>query len=167
VITRQSLIDQANAEAEEAENQQALPKALQLAKTNLRKQITPRVYFIQADKLRLIKIGFTRDIRDRLRTLQTCSPDRLTLIGAIHSKNGEQIEASLHKQFQADRDHGEWFRPSPALLETISKWTVEKADAAERMEWAAQQKAINALQSAGQALEAAHPFGYRSEDNEP
>lgn len=109
---------------------------------------TPRVYFVQAEKLGLIKIGYAADIRERLRSLQVGSPDRLTLIGAIYDNDALSIEAQLHSRFRDDREHGEWFRPTEALLAFIAEWTVERADALERAEGKAQFDALHGTQDA-------------------
>ncbi len=116
-----------------------------------RSLITPRVYFIQAATLGLIKIGFATDVRGRLSTLQTSSPDRLTLIGAIYDKDALAIEAELHSRFRGDRAHGEWFRPSDALVAFIAEWTVERADALEQADGKAQADAFHASQQAPDA----------------
>lgn len=80
-----------------------------------------RVYFIQASITGLIKIGVAVDPSDRLRTLQTGSPDTLSLIKTI---DGDQkLEQELHRRFADDRLHGEWFHPSADLLAYITEAT--------------------------------------------
>lgn len=81
------------------------------------------VYFVQGEQLRLIKIGIARDLNNRLKGLQTGSPDKLTLLGVIMPKTRTplQLEDQLHARFADDRSHGEWFRPSAALLAYIDR----------------------------------------------
>lgn len=75
------------------------------------------VYFVVGELTGLVKIGSAVDPIDRLRTLQTGSPDRLTLVTTI--AGGEKAERALHKQFSGSRVHGEWFSPTPDLLAFI------------------------------------------------
>lgn len=77
------------------------------------------IYFIQATRSGLIKIGSASDPRGRLRSLQTGSPERLRLIG--HIPGGTARERQLHDQFAADRSHGEWFVPSAELVAFIKE----------------------------------------------
>lgn len=76
------------------------------------------VYFIQAEALGLVKIGWAADPTIRLSRLQIGSPDRLKLLAVI--EDGRSLEGVLHIMFAADRAHGEWFRPSTRLLAYIS-----------------------------------------------
>jgi DNA-binding CsgD family transcriptional regulator len=89
------------------------------------------VYFIQSDLLKRIKIGRVRreaGLVSRFRTLQTGSPDILTIL-KVTSK---YTETKLKDRFSSARLHGEWFSPEKELLEFIkrvpaSKWDGKKA----------------------------------------
>jgi hypothetical protein len=81
------------------------------------------IYFVQAERLGLIKIGQTRCAASRLKHLQTHSPDRLYLLGyAICERSGE-LEIELHHHFADLRSHGVWYRPESPLLCAIEKLT--------------------------------------------
>lgn len=76
------------------------------------------VYFLteedpQNGELLRIKIGFSKDLKRRLRQLQTGNPDRLALMGEIRTRDKDQdrfIEADLHRHFSKQRQEGsEWF----------------------------------------------------------
>lgn len=60
-----------------------------------------------------IKIGYSKDLKRRLRQMQTGNPDRLALMGEIRTQDEDQdrsVEASLHRHFSQQRlEHGEWF----------------------------------------------------------
>jgi hypothetical protein len=71
------------------------------------------VYFIQAAN-GLIKIGTTKDIRDRLYGLRNSSPVSLRLVGLIAADEAE--EQALHRRFASFRAHGEWFAPAEELV---------------------------------------------------
>ncbi len=77
------------------------------------------VYFIQPAQGGLIKIGVAQHLPSRLATLQTGSPLELRVIAVM--QGGEPVERELHKRFAADRRHGEWFEPSPELLDFIAQ----------------------------------------------
>ena len=76
------------------------------------------VYFIQGQTTGLIKIGQTaRSVSNRLRVIQSNSPDKLEVIKVIKSEKG--AEQFLHDKFESVRSHGEWFYPSADLIEFI------------------------------------------------
>lgn len=77
------------------------------------------VYFVQAEQLGLIKIGVATRLEKRIRDLACQSPDRLKFLGAAICHEGGTLEPRLHAMFAEDRSHGEWFRPSEALLDYI------------------------------------------------
>lgn len=71
------------------------------------------IYFIQNMTSKAIKIGYSGNVKGRMRTLRTASADPLELLGAIEgNKAGEH---RLHRRFAVDRLAGEWFRPSEEL----------------------------------------------------
>lgn len=72
------------------------------------------VYFIQCGSNGPIKIGWAADPAVRLAELQSANPLPLTLIGSFIGDRS--AEAALHREFQEYRLHGEWFRPTPAIL---------------------------------------------------
>lgn len=78
------------------------------------------IYFIQAEKLGLIKIGKTNpsSMNIRLASLRAMCPDKLILLATILD---ERIisESKLHAKFSHLREHGEWFRPEKDLLNYI------------------------------------------------
>jgi hypothetical protein len=78
------------------------------------------IYFIQGKDTQKIKIGFSDNINNRIITLQSSSPDKLSLIGFIPG-GGRIMEKELHKRFKAHCSHGEWFFPSPILLKYIGE----------------------------------------------
>ena len=67
-----------------------------------------------------IKIGFTRQLAQRLRRLQMNSPVRLSVIAAFEGDRSDELE--LHRLFKPQRLHGEWFRRSPELRGHIAWW---------------------------------------------
>lgn len=81
------------------------------------------VYFIEAEN-GLIKIGVSDDPVGRLAQIKTMSPLPLKLLGLIPGA-GDVGEAEFHRRFADDREHGEWFRPSPALTSYIAAHAVK------------------------------------------
>ena len=65
------------------------------------------IYFISNATTGSIKIGYSKNPSKRLFTLQTASPDQLSLLGTI--KGGLEHEAAYHEQFAQHRLQGEWF----------------------------------------------------------
>jgi hypothetical protein len=67
------------------------------------------IYFIAADALDVVKIGFSDSHPDqRLKSLQTGCPSRLSLLAFVEGSQRE--ERHLHRIFSNLRTHGEWFR---------------------------------------------------------
>lgn len=77
------------------------------------------IYFIQAEGVGHIKIGFTEaeDAAARLVSLQIGSPVLLKLLGVIPGTMED--EKNLHRRFAAHRVTGEWFKPAPDLLALV------------------------------------------------
>ena len=75
----------------------------------------PYTYFLQAGDNGPIKIGWTKNLLVRLRSLSMMSPIPLKLLGVIKGN----IEERCHVRLGAFRVHGEWFAPSPVVLDFI------------------------------------------------
>src|SRR5690606_34675641 len=87
------------------------------------------IYFLQGEKTRRIKIGFTtRLIRSRIMALQTGSPDKLRFVGAC--PGDERVERELHFTFREHHSHGEWFNEAPELTHHIKKHCIHDMDIA-------------------------------------
>jgi T5orf172 domain len=72
------------------------------------------VYFVQAETLGFVKIGYAKDVKSRLSGMQVDNPDRLTLRGTIRiggRHKAERAERELQKKFESFRVRGEWFKP--------------------------------------------------------
>ncbi len=83
------------------------------------KEQSTLVYFIQDTGLGNIKIGFTKDLQERLLKLQTSAAHELKVLKSL--PGGRKKEYALHKQFEHLRIGGEWFKPEPELLDFISR----------------------------------------------
>jgi hypothetical protein len=75
----------------------------------------PGTYFLQAGGDGPIKIGSTKNLVVRVRSLCAMSPVPLKLLGIVP----RDVEEACHAQLGAFRLHGEWFAPSPAVLDFI------------------------------------------------
>ncbi|WP_347271021.1 integrase arm-type DNA-binding domain-containing protein [Rhizorhabdus histidinilytica] len=76
------------------------------------------VYFVRACT-GLIKIGVTKDVRRRLAQIQLGFAEPITLLGTI--AGGYATEGMLHRMFAESAVGGEWFEPSPRMLEFIDE----------------------------------------------
>jgi hypothetical protein len=77
------------------------------------------IYFIENTHDTLIKIGKSRNPEKRLKELQTGTGFELRLLTQKFCSKMLKMEQYLHKRFEEDRMEGEWFLPSPGLLEYI------------------------------------------------
>jgi hypothetical protein len=80
----------------------------------IRTDISSGVYFIGEPNLDRIKIGRSKNVKQRLSQLKTVHPE-LKVYGVI--ENG--IERKLHRQFAFVRQDGEWFTKTQELKEFI------------------------------------------------
>jgi hypothetical protein len=63
------------------------------------------VYVLRHEKL--VKIGFTENLRTRLSAISSHSPVPLEFVG--HMPGGRELELHLHERFAASHFSGEWF----------------------------------------------------------
>lgn len=83
-------------------------------------KINKGVYFIQTETMGgPIKIGYSNDVHERLKTIQSMSPFKLKVLAILPDKSFD-AEARLHQRFQKHRLHGEWFEPHPEIENFIA-----------------------------------------------
>lgn len=71
----------------------------------------PTIYFITEDPYQnRVKIGWTFDVKKRIKQLQTGSPNKLRIYEKLTSINCEKVEKILHKKLEDRKINGEWFR---------------------------------------------------------
>lgn len=87
--------------------------------TRYKKKYKGFVYFIQGECGGGIKIGFSKKPEERLKQLQTGYPDTLKILCLV--PGNEQTERIFHKQFDAFRLNGEWYKPNNVLLDSINE----------------------------------------------
>lgn len=75
------------------------------------------VYFIRSGADGPVKIGTTHNIADRLDTLQSHSPEPLSVMRTV--PGGYLVEQWLHDRFADQRLHREWFAFSELMLDII------------------------------------------------
>lgn len=80
---------------------------------------TGYVYFIQPENGGPIKIGYSKNVKNRLTTLQTSNAYKLVVIGEVNAPM--VAEQKLHMYLKHAKTYGEWFEPDEIVLETIKK----------------------------------------------
>ena len=78
------------------------------------------VYFVQDCSSNNIKIGVSKDVKKRIKSLQTASSSNLVLMGQL--LGGRSLEKFLHKVFARYRVKREWFKPAAPILNFISQY---------------------------------------------
>ena len=81
------------------------------------------IYFIEEGLDGKIKIGYSTNPSERLKTLQTSNPRTLRLLITI--EGNEQDEKILHTKFSKYRLQGEWFEPNEEILIFIEESPVK------------------------------------------
>lgn len=82
-----------------------------------------QVYFIQEGEDGPIKVGHTKNIDSRFKTLQTAHHRPLRILLLLDGDS--ELEESLHQKFRHLHIHGEWYMPDVELLDFIreaKKW---------------------------------------------
>lgn len=69
------------------------------------------IYVLRSDNL--VKIGFTDNLRKRVREIIGAVPVPVEFVG--HMPGDRDVEAHLHERFAATRFSGEWFVETPAM----------------------------------------------------
>jgi len=78
------------------------------------------IYFLLAEKLDAVKIGFTRNtVEKRLKYGNTWSPYDFDVLKIIEGTMLDEV--ALHKRFHKDKIQREWFQYSDELKEFIDK----------------------------------------------
>jgi hypothetical protein len=77
------------------------------------------VYFIEAVGSNQVKIGYSKNVKSRLRSLQTGSPFELILLGVV--PGSMSLELDLHKEFDCYRQQGEWFSVSDEIISYVER----------------------------------------------
>lgn len=68
------------------------------------------VYLIHCGDTDYYKIGYTSmETESRLKSLQTGSPFKLSVVNEFEHSNAKQLEVAAHQRFSAYRGEGEWF----------------------------------------------------------
>lgn len=80
--------------------------------------VRPVVYIVSVGDENMVKIGFTKSIKSRLRALRTASP--LEPIIHLMIDGTAELEAELHRRFEVDRVKREWFRFSEQIRHFIA-----------------------------------------------
>lgn len=75
------------------------------------------VYFIRCNEW--VKIGKAKNVKSRLKSLQTSSPYKLKVAYIVAAKDYTRMEAFFHNEYKAKRGMGEWFKLSDADMEYI------------------------------------------------
>jgi hypothetical protein len=77
------------------------------------------IYFILNGDL--VKIGWTRNVRQRLASLRAMAGTPMVLLGTVPTtwKEAWPFERTIHDRFKAARQHGEWFAVSRQAVEEV------------------------------------------------
>lgn len=77
------------------------------------------VYLVQARETKNIKIGWSRNLWNRLAAIQAHSGDRIDLRMHFVGSHMRRHEQHLHKMFKPHRLYNEWYSPAPEIIELI------------------------------------------------
>lgn len=75
------------------------------------------VYFIENIEERTVKIGVSKNPRERISALRTANSSPLAFLKIIPTNEMERDETELHRRFDRYRLQGEWFQLCSEILE--------------------------------------------------
>lgn len=76
------------------------------------------IYFIQAQYTKFIKIGSSKDAKERLKTLQRQNSEPISILKVIEGTH--LFETYIQKYFKEFNIHHEWFYPAGPILSLIN-----------------------------------------------
>jgi hypothetical protein len=100
--------------------------------------ITGYLYFVQIENTGPIKVGFSKNVRQRMTHLQTSVPYALNLLYFSPASVADEME--YHAILSDDRIRGEWFWPTEKVRRNLMErvkiderdgWSMEIANPAE------------------------------------
>jgi hypothetical protein len=123
-----------------------------------------QVYFVKSvyHSTRRVKIGFTKDIEQRMRALKTSCPGEMHLMGSIKCKSeysARALEKSLHEMFARYRTAGEWFHVKGILMDFIAAAVSLDEDALEEVLRTAKYRMGRANDASQRSAEAKAKYG--------
>jgi len=75
------------------------------------------VYLVKCEGTDFYKIGISKStVKNRLSSLQSGCPFKLTLLHKVHCNHYSLLESELHKKYSKHRGIGEWFKLSDSLV---------------------------------------------------
>lgn len=80
---------------------------------------TLTTYCMYAPIANVVKIGSTRSIEDRAKTIQAMSPEILE-VEPLEYSDGFRLEAELHSLLRDSNHHGEWFSITDSVVRELA-----------------------------------------------
>ncbi len=91
------------------------------------------IYAVEARETEFVKIGVTRNLYDRLSTLQTGSPNELALLYALEAEEGKALlmEVAIHEspEAQNSKGRGEWLDINHRIVPVLFLFAAEAVGA--------------------------------------
>jgi hypothetical protein len=84
------------------------------------------VYFARRDTDDAIKIGFSRDVRRRMRSIRALL--KVRVVALAYMPGTMMDEREFHRRFAVHRLDGEWFSPAPEILALVAAVQREYGD---------------------------------------
>tara|TARA_R110002012_G_scaffold69173_2_gene179151 strand:+ start:413 stop:778 length:366 start_codon:yes stop_codon:yes gene_type:complete len=96
-----------------------------LEKKRKKKCDNKRVYFMRQGDSNYYKIGYTTNLKQRLKSIQMYSPITITVTAS--TKANCKFEKYLHRKYNEYNVRGEWFELPPNILKKAIKFSTHKA----------------------------------------
>lgn len=84
------------------------------------KEKPPRfIYFVRGLVTGHVKIGMSLNPRSRFQKIATDCSEPVEMMRTFWSEKPSAVESDLRRRFSSAQSHGEWYRPSAALMDYI------------------------------------------------
>lgn len=83
------------------------------------------VYIMNAINTKYYKVGFSNDVKARLKGIQTAHYEKIYLYDIFYCQHANKIEKLTHKKFSDNRVRGEWFFFDKETLHSCSKFITD------------------------------------------
>ena len=86
---------------------------------------TPVVYVLNTKGFEFVKIGFAKNLKQRMSNIQSGCPYEINLFTCAHAPNYREVEKYLHNYFSGFNSYGEWFSLDGDQLDCLQDFFLE------------------------------------------
>lgn len=86
---------------------------------------SPVVYVLNTKGFEFVKIGYAKNLKQRMSNIQNGCPYELNLFICAHAPNFKEVEKYLHRYYSEFKARGEWFALGAGELDELQDFFIE------------------------------------------